>query len=212
MKVSFLIFEDNIALREALVSSLNDQSTVVCIGDFDNAIHATELVKNLHPEVILMDIDMPGINGIEAVKQIKSVFPQVEIIMFTVFDDNDKVFDAICAGATGYLLKNSSTEIIAAAIVDVANGGAPMSAAIARKILIQFPQYKSKGKEKFKLSDRETEILNLLVKGKSYKTIAQLCFISHDTVRTHIKHIYEKLQVHSAPEAVAIAMQHRLVN
>jgi len=212
MKVSFLMFEDNTALREALVAALNERDEVVCIGNYEHAINATEHVRELKPDVILMDIDMPGINGIEAVKQIKSQNIDVEIIMFTVFDENDKVFDAICAGATGYLLKNSSTDKIAESIVDVAKGGAPMSAVIARKILFQFPQFKTKGKEKFNLSDREIEILNLLVKGKSYKTIAQMCFISHDTVRTHIKHIYEKLQVHSAPEAVAIAMEHRLVN
>lgn len=207
--IPILIYEDNNELREALKASLDHEKDILCCGAHPNAMQILSHVEEYGPSVILMDIDMPGINGIEAVKMVKSKFPEVEILMLTVFEDNENVFKSISAGATGYLLKNSSVEKIVMSIKDVTTGGAPMSASIARKIILSFPETKN---NEFQLSEREEKILSLLVKGKSYKMIGEELFISIDTVRTYIKRIYQKLQVHSAPEAVAIAIQQKLIS
>ena len=144
---------------------------------------------------------MPGRTGIEGLKALKSVYPSIEVIMNTVFDDDDRIFKALREGATGYLLKKSSLSNLINSITEVVNGGAPMSPSIARKVL-QFQNSKESFTERNKLSERELEIINLLAKGMSYKMVATECFISIDTVRTYIKRIYEKLQVHSVTEAV----------
>ncbi len=210
--IPILIYEDNNELREALSASLECEKDILCCGAHPNALQILNHVEEFAPAVILMDIDMPGINGIEAVKMVKSKFPEVEILMLTVFEDNENVFKSISAGATGYLLKNSSVDKIVNSIRDVTNGGAPMSASIARKIIQSFPEVKKHTNTAFQLSDREEKILSLLVKGKSYKLIGEELFISIDTVRTYIKRIYNKLHVHSAPEAVAIAIQQKLIS
>ena len=149
-----------------------------------------------------MDIDMPGRTGIEGVKDLKSVYPEVEVIMNTVFDDDDRIFNAILAGATGYLLKKSSLSTLLSSIKEVHAGGAPMSPSIARKILSIPRQHDGTNDFKHILSERELNILQLLAKGLSYKMFADESFISIDTVRSYIKRIYEKLQVHSVTEAV----------
>ena len=210
--IPILLYEDNNELREALKASLDYEKDILCCGAHPNAMEILKHVEEFGPSVILMDIDMPGINGIEAVKLVKSKFPEVEILMLTVFEDNENVFKSISAGATGYLLKNSSVDKIVMSIKDVTTGGAPMSASIARKIILSFPETKNNSKSAFQLSDREEKILSLLVKGKSYKMIGEELFISIDTVRTYIKRIYNKLHVHSAPEAVAIAIQQKLIS
>lgn len=164
-----------------------------------------------NPDVVMMDINMPGISGIEAVQMIKEKFPQVNILMQTVFDDNDKIFAAICAGASGYMLKKTPPPKMIEAIRETYLGGAPMTASVAVKVLQMFRQQTAGKTEFIDLSDREKEILALLVKGKSYKAIAADCFISIDTVSTHVRHIYEKLHVHSKSEAVAKAINQKLV-
>jgi DNA-binding NarL/FixJ family response regulator len=159
-----------------------------------------------------MDINMPGLSGIEAVQQIKEKFPTVQILMQTVFEDNDKIFAAICAGASGYMLKKTAPLKMIEAIRETHLGGAPMSASVAAKVIQMFRLQGAGQKNEFiDLSDREKEILALLVKGKSYKAIAAECFISIDTVGTHVRHIYEKLHVHSKSEAVAKAINQKLV-
>jgi DNA-binding NarL/FixJ family response regulator len=156
-----------------------------------------------------MDIDMPGINGIHAVKKIRSYNTKTHVIMLTVFETNELIFDALCAGANGYLLKNTAPEKIADAILEVYVGGAPMTTSIARKVLLYFSNRNVQ--TDFSLTQREKEILNLLVKGYTYKMIASECIISMDTVRSHIKKIYEKLQVNSNIEAVKKAMDHKII-
>ena len=162
--------------------------------------------------VVLMDINMPGISGIEAVHIIKEKFPAVQILMQTVFEDNDKIFAAICAGASGYMLKKTTPQKMLEAVEETYQGGAPMSPSVAGKVLQMFRSQSNITKHEFiQLSVREKEILSLLVKGKSYKMIAVECFISTDTVSTHVRHIYEKLHVHSKSEAVAKAIKQKLV-
>ena len=164
------------------------------------------------PDLILMDIEMPGMNGIEAVRVIKSHFPNTLVLMQTANEEDDKIFDAICAGASGYLLKNTAPSRILEAIHEANLGGSPMSPSVARKVLERFSTIqKVSTKNEFDLSEREKEILQLLVKGMSYKLIADACFLSIDTVKFHIKNIYEKLQVNSKAEAVAKAFKSGLV-
>jgi DNA-binding NarL/FixJ family response regulator len=157
-----------------------------------------------------MDIDMPGMNGIEGVKQIRKHFPTVQILMLTVFDDDEKVFAAIKAGAGGYILKNAEPENLLHSISEVYNGGAPMTPAIARKVLQQFQTFLPEEKKDYHLSNREKEVLGLLVEGLSYKMIAGKLNITYDTVRAHMKKIYEKLHVASMTEAVAKAINQKL--
>ncbi|HYE53463.1 MAG TPA: response regulator transcription factor, partial [Chitinophagaceae bacterium] len=160
--------------------------------------------------VVLMDIDLPGINGIEAAGIVKAVSPKTQVIMLTVFDNEEKIFQAIRNGASGYLLKNSSPSEIIESIFDVNRGGSPMTANVARKVL-QYFQQQPKQKTDYNLSEREQEILKGLVNGYSYKLIANEYFISIDTVRSHIRHIYDKLHVNSKTEAVLKAINEGLV-
>lgn len=212
MDIQVAIFEDNNSLRQSLQQLIDATPGMFCTGAFADA---NRLVRNMElakPDVVVMDINMPGINGIEAVQIIRDKFPQVRIMMQTVFDDSDKVFAAICAGASGYILKKTSPAKIIEAINDTYNGGSPMTPSIAGKVLDMLRAQDTGSTQEFiRLSEREKEILALLVKGKSYKAIAASCFISADTVSTHVKHIYEKLHVHSKSEAVAKAIKQKLV-
>ena len=212
MEIKVAIFEDNDALRNSLVMLVDSASGMLCTGAF---AHANKLLQNIElamPDVVLMDINMPGLSGIEAVQVIKEKFASVQILMQTVFEDNDKIFAAICAGASGYLLKKTPAKKIIEAIREASVGGAPMTPSVAVKVLSMFRLQSITPKKEFiNLSEREKEILALLVKGKSYKTIATECFISIDTVGTHVRHVYEKLHVHSKGEAVAKAIYEKLV-
>ena len=210
MKTSILIFEDNTTLRESISKLIGFSDSLELMDAFADVSMVEEQVKALKPDVILMDIDMPGRNGIEAVKIIRSFNTRVEIMMLTVFDDNEHVYDAICAGASGYLLKKHISDRLLYSITDLMNGEAPMSPGIAR-LVIENIQRKNNSTKEYNLTAREKEILSNLSKGNSYKMISADLFISIDTVRTHIKHIYEKLQVHSQTEAVCKAMNERLV-
>ena len=208
-KIYYIICEDNNDYRESLVAFLDEDEDLVCCGSFSNADNIIEKINTCNPDVVLMDIDMPGTNGIDALKEIKQVFPVIEIIMLTVFEDRENVFEAVCAGASGYLLKNTTPDLIAHSIKEVISGGSAMSPVIARKTL-QFFQ-KPLDNDAFKLTAQERQILKLLVDGLSYKMIAAKLNVVIDTVRYHIKKIYEKLHVHSAPEAVAKAIRDKLV-
>jgi DNA-binding NarL/FixJ family response regulator len=210
MQTSILVFEDNANLRESLATLIGSSGSLQLLDAFADVSRVEEQVKALKPDVILMDIDMPGRNGIEAVKIIRSFNSRVEIIMLTVFDDNEHVYDAICAGASGYLLKKNISDKLLEAINAVTNGEAPMSPGIARMVIERIQQ-KPDGAKDYNLTRREKEILHNLSHGNSYKMISASLFISLDTVRTHIKHIYEKLQVHSQAEAVSKAIHERLV-
>lgn len=181
-------------------------------GAFPDADNALENIAETRPDVILMDIELPGTSGTDAVRRIKNEYPDLNIIMLTAFDDDDKIFDSVCNGATGYLLKSMQPLRLLEAIEEVHNGGAPMSPVIARKVLRLFAGASvSSLAESVRLSVREKEILTLMVEGMSYKMIAAHCSIGFETVRSHIRHIYEKLQVATMTEAVAKAIRNRLV-
>ncbi|MFN8337899.1 MAG: response regulator transcription factor [Saprospiraceae bacterium] len=196
------IYEDNTGLREVISNIIANTTGFELVGAYSNCLDIIANTRINLPDVILMDIDMPGKTGIEGVQEIKPLFPKVEVIMNTVFEDDDRLFKALQAGATGYLLKKSSLSALLESIKEVYSGGAPMSPVIARKVLrLPFADGKSNA-EINNLSDREIEILKLLSKGLSYKMVAAELFISIDTVRTYVKRIYEKLHVHSVTEAI----------
>jgi DNA-binding NarL/FixJ family response regulator len=210
MAVSILIYEDNDLLRESLSGMIAQNHSLNLIGEFGHVLNIEEQVKQHRPELLLMDIDMPGMTGIEAVKKVRAFNADVYILMLTVFDDNQHVFDAICAGASGYLLKKHISTKLFDAIDEVQSGGAPMSPSIARMVINAMHQ-KPIQENTYQLTSREKEILTALSKGNSYKLIAAEFGISIDTVRTHIKKIYEKLHVHSQTEAVSKAINEKLV-
>jgi len=210
--IRLAVFEDNIHLRETLALVLNNSTGFTCIGSFPDANNVLKDVERCEPDVILMDIDMPGRNGIEAVKLLKEKFPVVLILMQTVFDQNDKIFDAILAGANGYILKSTTPAELLDCIRDLLNGGAPMSKTVAAKVLHMFRTQPSREtKEMHTLTGRELQVLQELVNGLILKEIAGKLDISFFTVQTHVKNIYDKLHVRSKAEAVAKAMKDRIV-
>lgn len=211
MSVSIVIYEDNTTLRESLSSLLALTGEYTVLASYPDCSNVISDIKDKHPDVVLMDIDMPGINGIEAVKKIRTINAVVQIIMLTVFDDNSHVFDAMYAGANGYLLKKYVSDKLVHAIREVLEGGAPMSPSIARMIISRMQENIKIPAKNYLLTNREKEILHLLSKGNSFKLIAAELFISLDTVRTHIKHIYDKLHVRSQGEAISKAINEKLV-
>lgn len=211
MQPGILIYDDNQSLRESLVHLIRFSKDLLYLGSFNTPQNVQQQVTEIKPDVILMDIDMPVMNGIEAVKRIRKFDRDVAIIMLTVFDDNHHVLDAMCSGASGYLLKKHISEKLVDAIYEVLAGGAPMSPAIARLVIQNMQKTSTSLENKYKLTPREKEILFNLSKGNSYKMIAADFSISIDTVRTHIKKIYEKLQVHSQTEAISKAVNERIV-
>ena len=210
MKIKIAIYEDNDALRDSLSHLIAGISSFELCSAFPDCMNVLENCQLNKPDVILMDIDMPGISGIEATALVKAKFPEVGIIMLTVYENKDKVFDALCAGATGYLLKKSSSIQIVEAIMELIQGGSPMTGEIARKVLEFFSKPHISAND-YTLSSRELDILKCLVNGDSYKMITDSCFISIGTVRSHINSIYKKLHVNSKSEAVIKAMKERLV-
>jgi len=208
MPIRIAIFEDNDALRESLVYLLKNASGYDVIGDYNNCIEAATIARVYQPDVVLMDIDMPERNGIQGVRAVKEARPETSVIMYTVFEDEEKLFECLCAGANGYLLKKTSPSYLFEAIQEVADGGAPMSPSIARKVLNSFQQGKTK---LYQLSSREGEVLQLLIKGYSTKMIAAELEISFDTARFHLKNIYQKLHVNCGKEAIAKALNERIV-
>ncbi|HET9054353.1 MAG TPA: response regulator transcription factor [Cyclobacteriaceae bacterium] len=210
MKLSVLIYEDNALLRESVGAMLESSAELNLLGKFENVLNVEAEVKLHNPGFILMDIDMPGMSGIEAVKKIRTFNAHVPIVMLTVFDDNKNVFEALRAGASGYLLKKHISTKLFDAVQQILEGGAPMSPSIARMVLASMQQ-KTAIENPYQLTVREKEVLTSLSKGNSYKLIASEFDISIDTVRTHIKKIYEKLHVHSQTEAVSKAIHERLV-
>ena len=208
MAIKVLLYEDNESLRKSVQTLLHWNSEFDVVAAMPDATSVTEDIAVLKPDVILMDIDMPGGNGVQAVIKIRGTGNPVPVIMFTVFDDEENIFDAICAGANGYLLKKNFDQI-PASIKDVLDGGAPMTSSVAKKVLTFVPKNKvAKNPEMETLSAREREILEYIVKGYSYKMIAAEISIAVETVRSHIKKIYKKLQVNSATEAVYKFNQH----
>ena len=202
--ISVALFEDNYLLRDSYYQLINGTPGFTCVGAYDSAADIIFKIKRSQPDVVLMDIDMPGINGIEAAHIIKQNFRNIHIIMQTVFDDDDKIFNAIQAGADGYILKKTPPAKILEAIIEVQTGGAPMTPSIAAKILQLFRSgiKPLPDKKETRLNERQKEILECIVSGMSYKLIAEKFFVSVDTVRYHVKNIYEILQVHSRFELI----------
>lgn len=210
--VTVVIFEDNDQLRQSMSMFIDNTEEIAVVGSFKNALHCVEQLNELMPDVIMMDIDMPGITGIEAVKKIREAGINSKILMLTVFDDNKNVFESIKAGANGYLLKKTPPERLPEYIRDASAGGAPMTSSVASQVIKMFAHQSNPEKgDDYNLSDREKEVLNQLVNGHSYKVIAQNMFISLDTVRSHIRRVYEKLHVNSKSEAVAKAFKDKLI-
>jgi len=211
MPIRVVIFEDNKGLRDSLSQMISNREGFILAGAFENCQELLRNIENTMPDVVLMDIQMPGINGIEAVKIIRASYPKMKILMQTVFEDEEKIFQAIYAGASGYILKNTSPSRFLEFIRETYEGGAPMSPTVATKVLKMFVQKPDSSNNEFNLTEREKEILSCLVRGMSYKLAANECFISIDTVRGHIRNIYEKLHVHSKSEAVATAIKKNIV-
>lgn len=209
MKYRIALFDDNADQREALEMMLDASEQVECVGSFPDGERPVERVEGCAPDLVLMDIDMPRASGIECVALLRQRFPTLRILMRTVFEDDDKIFNAIRAGADGYFLKQTPLKKLLEGIVEAMEGGAPMSPAVARKVLEFSKQHPPKAdvKDEFALTDREHEILSWLVKGYSYKMIAAELGISFSTVNTHVNRVYNKLHVNSATEAVALAMR-----
>jgi len=206
------IFEDNKHLRESLYYLINGTDGFTCCGAFADSNDLLFQLKRSLPDVVLMDIEMPGMNGINAVKLIKQNFPSVQVLMQTIFHDDDNIFNAICAGASGYILKTTSPAGYIESIKDVYNGGSPMTGSIARRVLELFQKNVTPvANTDYQLTPKEKEILQQLVKGKSFKMIADAIGSTYETVRTHIKNIYAKLHVNSNTEAVSKAIQEKIV-
>ena len=209
--ITLVIYEDNPQLREGLTLLLEGEPEFQVLGAFRDASNILQECKSLRPEIILMDIDMPFVNGLEGLKKIRSVDPGVKILMLTVFDDNKNVFQAISYGANGYILKKTPPEKLIEYIKEAQTGGAPMTSSIASQVLKMFSSIHNDEREDYHLSQREKQVLQFLVDGYSYKMIASDMYISIDTVRSHIKKIYEKLHVNSKSEAVAKAFKDKIV-
>lgn len=215
MSIRIAIFDDNKSIRESITMLLGTVPDMEVAGSFSHVLDCVADVRDCNPDIVLMDIEMPGMTGIEAVKTLKKEFPHIQVLMQTVFEDDDRVFDSICAGASGYILKNHINTRLIASIMELQYGGSPMSPAIARKVLSRLQQTPGVAKPEqtpdYHLSPREKEVLACIVEGLSYKMIADRLSISYETVRSHVKKIYEKLHVASLTEAVAKAINQRIV-
>lgn len=215
MSVRIAIFDDNRNIRESVGLLLQTEPGFELVGSFSHVLDCVEDVKSCSPDIVLMDIEMPGMTGIEAVYTLKKEMPHVQVLMQTVFEDDDRVFDSICAGASGYILKNHLNTKLIDFIREVHVGGSPMSPTIARKVLHKMQETVAKAKTvetpDYKLTQREKDVLGCIVNGLSYKMVAGELNISYETVRTHIKKIYEKLHVASLTEVVAKAIHQKIV-
>lgn len=211
--IKVAVVEDNDIIREGLSALIKGTDGYYFSGAFRDCESFLQKLEAAEPDVVLMDIALPGMNGIEGVKAAKKIKPEINILMLTIYEDNNTIFEALCAGACGYLVKKTPPTRLLEAIKDVYSGGSPMSSNIARKVITVFQQNKNGQFDdtKFKITDREKEVLNYLSDGNNYQEISESLFISIDTVRHHIKNIYKKLHVHSQSEAVAKAIRKGLI-
>lgn len=209
MPTKLVVYEDNARLRESLILLLGNDAAYEITGAFSNCNNVLQDMHAAAPDLVIMDIDMPGINGIQGVKIIKEHFPDIKIVMHTVFEDDNRIFDSICAGADGYLLKNTAPPRLLDSLQEVMHGAVPMSPFVAQRVFQHFRQ--KEVAPDYKLTQREKEILELLVRGNSYKMIAGELGISVDTVKKHLQNTYHKLHVSCGTEAVAKAIQQKIV-
>ncbi len=203
MIIKIIVFEDNEKLRISLKALFEYSNEFELIGAYEDPLNAKKIITQEQPDIVLLDIDMPKMNGISAIPIIKEANPLVSVIMYTQFEDENKLFESLCAGADGYILKKTSPLQLFDSIQEVLKGGVPLSPEIARKMLGFFQKDKKKSKERFGLTERESEVLQLLVKGYSIKSIASKLNIAYDTSRSHLRNIYHKLHVSCGKEAIA---------
>ncbi|MCX6318391.1 MAG: response regulator transcription factor [Bacteroidetes bacterium] len=215
MPLRIAIFDDNNNIRDSIGLLLRTEKEFEVVGSFPHVLDCVADIKACRPDIVLMDIEMPGMTGIEAVRTLKKEYPEVLIMMQTVFEDDDRVFDSICAGASGYILKNFLNTRLIDSIKELQFGGSPMSPSIARKVMMKMQQVTEQmrpaGNTNYQLTPREKEVLACVVNGLSYKMVADALHISYETVRSHIKKIYEKLHVASLTELVHKTMKERIV-
>jgi len=211
--IQVTIFEDNKHLRETFQFLLSNAEGFACSGAYPDCSNILDDIAGNTCDVVLMDIEMPGMNGIDATKLVKQNFPHINILIQTVFHEDEYIFNAICAGASGYILKSTTPDGYLDAIRDVQAGGSPMTPGIARRVLELFKNKLSPDEpvKDYNLTTQEKKVLQLLVQGKSYKMIAAELFVATDTVKTHVSNVYAKLHVHSGTEAVALALKDKIV-
>lgn len=210
--IHVVVYDDNDSRRKSLEMLLSlSGEELCCVGSFSDCSTVLEDMKTLHPDLVLMDIEMPNVNGIEGVQLIKQHYPEIKVVMQTVFEDEEKIFAALQAGAEGYILKNASAEKIIQSIIDVHNGGAFMTPSVALRVMRHFNGLPQQENIDLKLTLKEKEVLKHLTEGLSHKMVADRMGISYFTVNTHVKKIYEKLQVHSVGEAISFALKNNIV-
>jgi DNA-binding NarL/FixJ family response regulator len=209
--IKVAIIEDQRDIREGLGMLIGYTDGFECVGKYGSMEEALTSIRHRTPDVVLSDIGLPGMDGIEGVKILKEKYPQLVILMLSVYDDNERIFDALCAGAVGYLLKKTPPAKLIDSLRDAIGGGSPMSPEIARKVVALFRDFRPPERVDYDLSPHELRILKLLVEGHSYKTAAAKLNVTTSTISFHLKNIYEKLQVHSKSEAVAKALQQHLI-
>jgi DNA-binding NarL/FixJ family response regulator len=209
--VNVMLIEDQREVREGLTVLINGSSGFSCMASFRTMEEALRAIQDRPPDVVLTDIGLPGMSGIEGIRILKERYPNLPVVALTVYDDDEDIFDALCAGACGYLLKNTPPARLLESLKEVVSGGAPMSPEIARRVVNLFRQFRPPERSLHNLTPQEAELLRLMVEGHSYKTAAATMQISVSTVSFHLQNIYTKLQVHSKSEAVAKALRDRMV-
>jgi DNA-binding NarL/FixJ family response regulator len=209
--IKVAIIEDRREIREGLATLISFTDGFECTGSYRSVEDALHRIGSQLPDVVLSDIGLPGMDGIEGIRILKERYPRLVILMLTVYEDNDRIFDALCAGAVGYLLKKTPPAKLLDSVREAMAGGAPMSPEVARRVINLFKEVRPPEKVDYDLTPHEVRLLKMLVEGHSYKTAAAELGVSVNTVSFHLKNIYEKLQVHSKSEAVAKALQNRLV-
>lgn len=205
------IVEDLRDIREGLTTLINFTEGFICTGSYRSMEEAIPSIRHRVPDVLLSDIGLPGMDGIEGIKILKEKYPEMTVLMLTVYDDDDRIFDAICAGASGYLLKRTPPAKLLENIKEAVAGGGPMSPEVASRVIKLFREVRPPEKVEYDLTPHETRLLKLIVEGYNYTTAAEELKLSFNTIKFHMRHIYEKLQVHSKSEAVSLALKNRLV-
>jgi DNA-binding NarL/FixJ family response regulator len=210
-EIKTAIIEDQRDIREGLAMLINGSAGYRCTGSFRSVEEALEKISRDLPDVVLSDIGLPGMDGIEGIRILKERHPQLLLLMLTVYDDDERIFDALCAGACGYLLKRTSPTRLLESLKEAIDGGAPMSPEVARRVITLFREIRPPERAEYDLTPHEKRLLKLLVEGHNYTTSAAELNVSFNTIKFHVRHIYEKLQVHSKSEAVSKALRQRLV-
>ncbi len=205
------IVEDQLQIREGLATLINRTNGYRCTGAFRTMEEALEGIKREVPDIALCDIGLPGMSGIEGIRILKERYPELQLLVLTVYDDDDRIFDALCAGACGYLLKRTSSTKLLESLREAATGGAPMSPEIAKRVIKVFRDIRPPERAAYELTPHEHRLLKLLVEGHNYTTAAEELGVSYNTVKFHMRHVYGKLQVHSKSEAVAKALKDGLI-